>query len=314
MSTFNVIVIGARTARQGIGEFVAARFAECGARVAAVVGTSVASVERARATLRERYGLDCRGYTDLPAALAAESTEIVAICSPYAVHAEHLVAVGRASRHCLCEKPMIDPRADTDIDALIAPFVRSGRHLAVLTQWPCTLPPFFDLYPEQAGRAVEQFEMRLSPISTGADMAPDAVPHFLSMLRALAGNVSIDQIDVTFTDGDPRRLRITTDVAHPKGRMKAILNLQTCPNRPRPAWYAINGDRADREIEQPGYRQYLRAATGRRPLQDPLCLLVRDFLADVAANRPTDADALAHDQRLLTLVCGAVRAHGPSNP
>lgn len=301
-----VIVVGARSARQGTGEFVAGWFARHGAEVTGIVGTTAETVEQAQARLRKVYAIECRGYTNLDAALAAEPGGMVAICSPYHAHADQLMKVGHSGRHCLCEKPLCWPAPPSEDP--IAPFVAAGRLLDVITQWPCTLPTFYVLHPEQAGDAVESFEMRLSPISSGLDMIPDAVPHFLSMLRALCGSVQPANIAAEFVGGDPRRLRLTCDVSHAAGRLRATLHLETCPQRPRPAWYAINGARVDREVELAGYDQFFRLKDRRMPLPDPLGQLVARFLAEVAANRPTNRSALAHDQKLLTLFHEAARA------
>jgi len=305
-----VIVIGARSARQGIGEYVAGWCARHGAHVSAIVGTTPETVGQARVRLRERYAIDCRGYTDLAAALGSEPGNLVVICSPYRMHAEQLLMVGRSGRHCLCEKPMCWP-APTGDDP-VSPFVASGRFLDVLTQWPCTLETFFALHPEQAGAVVERFEMRLSPITSCLDMVPDAVPHFLSMLRALVGSVWPASITAEFVGGDARRLRIACDVNDAAGSIHATLHLETCPQRPRPAWYAINGARIDREVELAGYQQFFRSGDRRIPLPDPLGRLVGRFIADVAVNRPTDQSALAHDQKLLTLFFDAVWAESSS--
>jgi hypothetical protein len=306
MAGLSVIVVGARTARQGIGEYVAAWFARHGARVAAVVGTTPATVAQARSALRERYDIDCGGYTDLDAALAEVPCDIAVLCSPYRVHAEQLLAVGRSGRHCLCEKPLVWP-APTGEDP-IAPFVSSGRLLEVLTQWPCTLPASHELHPRAAGAAVEHFEMRLSPASSGLDMVPDAVPHFLSMIRALVGPGRASNLDAEFAAAEPRRLRLACDFVHARGRTRATLHLETCPRPPRPAWYSINGARVDREIENPGYRQFLGAGDRRIALEDPLGLLVGRFLANVAAKRHTDRGALDQDQELLTVFYGVAKA------
>ncbi len=305
-----VIVIGARSARQGIGEYVAGWFARHGAQVSGIVGTTAETVEEARARLRERYAIDCRGYTDLAAALGSEPGNIVVICSPYHMHAEQLLMVGRSGRDCLCEKPMCWPAPIGDDP--VAPFVASGRFLDVLTQWPCTLPTFFALYPEQTGAAVERFEMRLSPITSGLDMVPDAVPHFLSMLRALVGSAWPANITAEFVGGDSRRLRIACDVTNATGCIHATLHLETCPRRPRPAWYAINGSRVDRDVELAGYHQFFRSGDRRVSLPDPLGQLVGRFLADVAVNQPTDLSALVHDQKMLTLFFDAVQAESSS--
>lgn len=308
-----VIVVGARSARQGIGEFVAGWFARHGANVTAIVGTRDATVEAARGALRERYGIDCRGYTDLAQALAAEPGDAVAVCSPYRHHADQLRLVGDAHRHCLCEKPLCWPTPEGGLP--LAPFVAGGKHLAVLTQWPCTLSTFYALFPAQANAVPTTFEMRLSPLSSGLDMVPDAVPHFLSMIRAILGPTGPSRqrwqarrVTGDFLGGDPRRLRIVADITHHLGSIRATLHLETCPQRPRPAWYAINGARVEREVEMATYQQYFRAEDRRIPLPDPLGQHVSRFLKSASAGVPTDRAALDHDQELLTLFHSAVRA------
>jgi hypothetical protein len=214
--------------------------------------------------------------------------------------------------HCLCEKPFISPFAEIGTAELVRPFVAAGRHLSLVTQWPCTLPTFYELHPDQAGAAVERFAMRLSPMRSGVEMAPDAVPHFLSMLRALLGPVWIGDLSIEFAGDDAPEMRVELQLDHAGGHTSAVLHLATCSQRPRPAWYAINARRVDREIELPAYRQFLRSGDRRVPLEDPLSRLVQEYLCAVAAGQGTDANALAHDQDLLRLVCGAIRGDGPA--
>ena len=52
-----VVVIGARRRRQGIGEFVAQYFAECGAEICGLVGTSPETVEQAVHSLTNKVAL-----------------------------------------------------------------------------------------------------------------------------------------------------------------------------------------------------------------------------------------------------------------
>ncbi len=101
-----VLVIGARRRRQGIGEFVARWFAARGAEICAVVGSRAESAEIARQKLASSYGIECRAYDAVETALKREEPDIVAICSPYVHHKDHLRAAAAAGAHCLCEKPL----------------------------------------------------------------------------------------------------------------------------------------------------------------------------------------------------------------
>lgn len=318
-----IIVIGARCARQGIGAFVAGWFSRLGAEVCAIVGTNEQTVSQAQADLRESFRINARGYTALDDCLQAEAADVVAICSPNAFHAEHLVAVADAGLHCLCEKPLhwpggpqgdhADGARPTTAD-LIDGFARRGLLLETITQWPLTLPAFYAIHQAERDAPVERFEMGLSPISTGAAMIPDAGPHFVSMLRALCGDGAIESplLDRPSPASDSASglanadgvtgLRISCRYRQEGGSTEAVLHVATCPERPRPAWYAINGSRVDRQVDLRAYDQSFVAGERRVPLRDPLEQLVARFLERIQARRrdqaggQTDSTALRRDQ------------------
>ena len=100
-----VLIIGARQRRQGIGHYVAREFNAAGCEVCAVVGTSDPTAAEARDALRA-FGIVATPYSDLREALDQQRPDIVAICSPYVVHREHLLLTADARAHCLCEKPL----------------------------------------------------------------------------------------------------------------------------------------------------------------------------------------------------------------
>ena len=285
------LLVGARRARQGTGPFLAAALQEAGAEVCAIVGTRDASVAAAREDLLNRLQIDCTGYTELAAALAAEQPDAVALCSPWRFHAEQLRQVAAAGCHCLVEKPLAWPASTGAVDDLIRPFEDNDRVLQMVTQWPLTLPAFEAVHGTRAKPATS-FEMGLSPISIGADMITDAAPHFISMLMALVGPGYFAGVTVESEPGArPERLTLSGDYGHGGGTCRATLSLITCPEPPRPAWYAINGVRADREIELPGYQQYLAADGKRAALPDPLMEVAARFVTAVAAGH-TDGDSL----------------------
>ncbi len=295
------LVVGARRARQGTGPFLAAALLEAGADVCAIVGTSDASVDAAKAELSQRLHIDCNGYTDLPAALATEQPTAVALCSPWRFHEAQLEHVAAAGCHCLVEKPLAWPADMATVDTLIGHFEASGRVLQMVTQWPLTLPAFHQLHATPA-EGVNTFAMGLSPISIGADMITDAAPHFISMLQALLGPGSFTRVEVDIGDGPrPDHLTLDCTYGHATGNCHSTLSLVTCPEPPRPAWYEINGRRADREIALPDYQQFLVANARRVALPDPLEGVARGFIAAIGTGR-SNGDSLrnAH-QNLLQL-------------
>ena len=177
--TPTVVLVGARSVRQGTGPFIAAGLKAAGAEVAAIVGTSEESVREARSALIEQWQIEPRTYTELPLALELERPDAVAICSPWRLHGQQLAQVARVGSHCLVEKPLIWPAGLSEVEALLAAFEQRGLLLQMVAQWPCTLPSFIALHgplPQQ----IDAFQMRLSPISIDQDMITDSAPHFIS--------------------------------------------------------------------------------------------------------------------------------------
>jgi len=345
------LIIGARRTRQGIGEFVTRSLARAGARVVGIVGTSSESVSAARRTLASEPGLgDLAGFTDLSAALSSARPSIVAICSPIERHREQLAAVAAAGCHCLCEKPLwwgepgegaSGTRGEVTA-SLVARFAGRGLLLETVTQWPCTLPGFFSLFPEERGKPLRRFTMELGPISRGHGMVLDAAPHAISMIQALAGPGRVDSPSATVLDDSLERLDLrfgylpggsagvpgdakaaeagvapvgpsapATPAALPP-RVEVELRLRACPAPPRPAAYSINGRRVRREIVLPQYSfEFVTEEDGnaarRLPLRDPLEALVEGFLDRVARGAPTDTAAIVAAMENLERLVEAAR-------
>jgi hypothetical protein len=314
-----VVIIGARCRQQGVGEYVARWFAHAGAAVCAVVGTTAPTVAEARQTLAARYGIDCSGYVSVADALRVERPDIVAICSPYRLHRAHLHAAAEAGAHCLCEKPLWwdeNPRTPESLERetarLVEAFAARGRYLATVTQWPLTLESFYMLYPELRHAPLERFDMRLSPGSRGKDMVPDAAPHAISMLARLAGPgvVAAPAVEAVTPDASDLRLSFSYRPAKKGSPTAAVsLRLSTCERPPRPAGYSINGRQVDRRIDLEGYNLYFENAERGIPLEDPLKLLVADFLKQVEAGSPVDRPGLVGAVTALAVLVRAAREH-----
>lgn len=301
-----VVVVGARCAHQGIGEYVARGFQDNGVEVAAIVGTRATTILETRATLKERYGIECHGFTMLDEALDRVRPDFVAICSPFQFHREQLQLVANAPAHCLCEKPMwwedrMDGYALKTAEAIDG-FESAGRYLALMTQWPETLPTFDALHPGVRETPLERFDMWMGPTTTGPRIVLDAAPHCLSLLEALAGvGRVIDPVaDFGHTAAaDPGaspppagvlELRFTYRASH--GDVKICCHYTETPAPPRPAAYAINGHRVDRAIRQPGYHQFFQAGAQEASLPDPLPLLIQRFVEQATAGTAPHRDSL----------------------
>lgn len=272
--------------------------AAAGADVRAVVGTTPETADEARQTLRQRYGIDCRAFASVEAALEAESPDIVAICTPFIHHREHLRLASQAKAHCLCEKPMwwddgegALPRAE-ETARIADAFAAAGRHLALITQWPQTLRFYYELHPDLRGQPVRRFDMMLAPSRPGLRMILDAAPHIISMLQALNGPGDVRHVRRRFLDARQRELELKFDHVHARGRTEARLALSACESPPRPAAYAIDGRRADRRIRTPEYTMELEAGGRRIIIEDPLKLHVEEFLRQVERGALPDRRAL----------------------
>lgn len=280
---------------------MAAGFNKLGANVSAVVGTRTSTVNEAILALETNYGIRCTGYTDLHQALETEKPDIVALCSPHRFHIEQLAAIAEANCHCLVEKPLAWPGDDRETRNVVDAFERRGLLLQMVAQWPQTLAGFVEIHGA-IPQTVQQFQMGLSPISLGGHMIPDAAPHFISMLQALNGTGTFDDIVINQTNTDPlspNRMVLECNYRHRGGSTQAQLVLETCETRPRPAWYQINQCRVDRKVELPEYRQRLVGNDTWATLRDPIESVVEDFLQSLVKREATDMERLRQGQHNL---------------
>lgn len=314
---YRVAVVGARRKRQGTGEYVAREFVRCGCRVSAIVGTSPSTIELARGALRERYGIECNGYTSLAQLLEAEAIDVVAICSPPHIHLSQLELASQVGCHAFSEKPLWwndefvysanEVRERTE--RLLLSFLKNQRYLALNTQWPFTLDAFRRLHPQAliAQRPPERFAMWLSPTSGGRQMLVDSAPHLLSMLYALAGAGEIGQIRAEYNDmpqyGARSAMQLSFIYRHSQGVTEVEFKLSRCAQPPRPAGYSVNGFGVQRHIELPGYLLSFSANGDSVPVPDPLAAAVADFVRSLkrgsAPDRTNIVDGMMQLQQLV---------------
>ncbi|MEH6587415.1 MAG: Gfo/Idh/MocA family oxidoreductase [Halioglobus sp.] len=300
-----IIVVGARSARQGTGPFVAAGLAEAGAHISGIIGTSDESVSAALAGLKNDWGIQTEGFTDLAVALAQLQPDAVAICSPWRFHAEQLDQVAKAGCHCLVEKPLAWPASQERVDQLVSKFEDHNLLLHLVGQWPTTLSAFCALHGDLPDK-IDRFSMRLSPISIGEDMITDAAPHFISMLQSLAGPGDCLSCTIEIDSGN-EKLALACNYQHGSGCISARLLLETCSERPRPAWYEINSMRADRQVTLPEYSQAMVSDDKRAAVADPMRQVTAHFLAQVTAGASSNGTLLRSAHRNLLQLAAAWR-------
>lgn len=310
------VVIGARCAQQGIGEFVTRSLHESGVEIAAIVGTTAPTLLEAANTLRERYEIECHMYVNFAEALEKEKPDVVAICSPYGVHERQLRQTAAANAHCLCEKPMWW-RDDADIGGVTTDIVREFTQrdlgLRLVTQWPYTIPTYYEIFPEVREQKIDSFDMLLSPTRLGPLMVLDAAPHCLSMLQALVGVGEVREAAVSYPQ--PTEMHLTFEYHTAQGPVATKCRFGLSKTRPRPASYAVNGHEVDRTIELPDYHQYFVAGDRKVALPDPLALLVEDFVRGLGdAPRPDAAALVSAMTELETLYRAAEAVEAPASP
>jgi UDP-N-acetyl-2-amino-2-deoxyglucuronate dehydrogenase len=109
---------------------IAARHAQHIANVGRLVATCDVIVERAK-QLAEPH--QANAYPCIEEMLRSESSiDVVAVCTPNGLHAEHTIAALRAGSHVLCEKPMAISVADCG--AMIQEAERANRRLFIVKQ------------------------------------------------------------------------------------------------------------------------------------------------------------------------------------
>lgn len=209
--TVRVAIIGAR----GIGRHHANWWQTEGHEIRAIAGTSAETAEQARARLAEMFGFGGRVYADAAELLAREEVDWVDICSPPAVHAEHVRAALQAGRHVLCEKPFLyDPSQPVDTllretRQLLDMARDRGRRLALCSQF--SVAATWSAAQLGPGFALQDFEGRLASPAKGR--APDAVrvwgdlgPHMLAAVQALApdGTLEPGSVKADFSEGAAR--------------------------------------------------------------------------------------------------------------
>ena len=283
MTPVRVGLVGARRARQGLGPFLARDLRAAGAEVPCYQVTSATNLAQADRELREIAGIEARGYTDLSVLLAAESLDALVVSSPHETHASVIVAAAEAGLHVLCEKPLVWGAKDLGERAqlCVTAFEERGLELWENCQWPYTLPAFERLHPGSTNAPPRSLTMRLQPAGPGAKMLADSLPHPLSLLQRLRPGNDPQVTDISISPPAPEASRVEVRFRYRVGGSEIACEVELSPTQshPREVALAIDGRHATRRVSAPDYA--LSFVDGERsvPLEDPMTLLVADFVA-----------------------------------
>lgn len=320
-----IALVGAGRTRQGLGPFVARFFKAAGAQVCGHVGRSAASRAATSEHLQGILGHPCPGYTDLASLHAAQEVHALAILCPPEFHLTYLQQAADLGLHTLCEKPLVlrwkrgEPDVEFGVREIVTTFSQRGLVLQENCQWPHVLPSFRRLCGETLA-PVQRFAMGLSPSAHGVTMGVDSLSHPLSLLQALLpGPARVEAAKVVgTTTAGPRSLRFSYVAG--SQTVAAEVHLEDSPERPRPAWLKINGQRADRLIRAEDYAIFLEAEGRRVAVPDPLETHLRGFVESIqhvrAGAAPPPTDALLDRATMLQALLRAFPAsdHPPSSP
>jgi len=221
-----------------------------------------------------------------------------------------------------CEKPLWWSSAEVISESDVRKITNETTELVNLcsankvilqlnTQWPYTLPTFYQLYPQlKSQQTIESFSMWLSPQNQGSAMIVDAVSHLLSMLYSLVGNGKINNFESDFhAANDDQDLQIEFDYLHAFGDTRVSISLTSSNTFPKPAAYAINGLRVDRHVELPNYLISLRTAEHQLPVEDPLVCSIKNFISTIHSKASPDEVALIDGMAHLAQIYRAVTQH-----
>lgn len=281
----SVGIFGAGRSRNGLGPYLARDCERHGLRVRAIVGRDAHRTAQVATELGRSLGHPITVCGTLQE-LVHCGIDALVIAAPMAAHAEALTAALAARLPVFCEKPLVAPGELVAGQALLDGFAAASLLLAEHCQWPFVLPAFDALWPSVRSQAPHTIAMGLSPAETGPSMLLDSLSHVLSLAQAVVGEVvPLELVDCALSTplaiGTPHTILRAKLSA--RGRTLGLeLQLTTCPQQPRPAWFAIDGHRVDRRI---GAGYAISFAAGERIVAaaDPTPLCVGAFAAQLRA-------------------------------
>lgn len=288
--TKRVAIVGA----SGIGRHHARWWQVEGASICAFLGRSESSVAATAVHLQEHLGVAVPGYTDMARILREARPDIVDICSPPHLHAEHVALALEAGAEVLCEKPFVyDPTLSSkamleQARGLMAHAAELEQRLCICTQYAVGAPILRDFFLQATGaRKITSIHGQLAAPAKGRGPDPqriwiDLAPHLLSVVLALYPDAerAPERLAVKF-DGYRAEAAFVLDT--PEGAVPCRLE---CANRTEPPnnirRFTFNDQAIDVAGEQAADGEFgmrLRCREHSLVSEDMMRLLIRRFLA-----------------------------------
>lgn len=273
----NIAIIGARRAKNGIGEYIGKYLKKNNADVTCVLGTSETTAQQASSTLGH-YGITARPYHDFIKMMTSENLDAVAIASPAPTHHAYLRSALEEGLSVLCEKPFLDAGHENigkELESLFEISRQKGTTVSMNSQWSFCLPFYEEVSGHTNNRDIRCFSIRLSPLCSGPDMILDSVPHGLSILYSILGKGSI--VDLSFSPGE-NAIEITFIYVSEHGDCQVSMSLVQERTQPRTFAFGFNDLLVRRVIDMSTYSIYFILGEKKICIPDPLELSIRDFI------------------------------------
>ena len=287
-------VIGA----SGIGKHHAKWYTREGCQVVAFAGSTPETLERTGRAMQDLFGFTGRGYTDVLQLLEAERPDLVSVCSPHHLHREHTVAALEAGAAVLCEKPLVwdvtmdRPAMLAEAEEMLAAARRTGKLLAVNTQYLAVLPVLKQLYQEQVGELEQIGRLSFEMESKGGVSGPnqwdeiwiDLASHPLSLVVGWLPGCKLDESSIRCLI-EQDQVTACFQVDAPQGRCQvdiALRNVREGTPQRRVGINDLVADIAGRNDEQGVYRTFISAGERQLRGDDLVHTCIRAFVRAAA--------------------------------
>jgi len=280
-----VSIIGARTKRSGIGEYVGKYFHKNGAIVTSVLGTVEETAREATFALR-KYGIESTAYADFHEMVQRENPDVIVIASPSSTHYEYVVKGIDCGCDIFCEKPFIWGKT-TNIREVVENIFEKAHQknvtIAMNSQWPFSIPYYENVCGKIDRNETTRFSINMSPVSFEKEMIPESVPHAFSMLYFVFGGGEILNLD--FEEPGKESMVIRFRYASEANECEATIRLLRKEKQPRDFSFGFNDRIVSRVLNTENYDIYFTYEDQKIRIIDPLDLSVQDFMRAVREKR-----------------------------
>ena len=297
-----ILVIGPRRRNMGLGEFLCREFHRAGAKVAAIVASSLESGRHAQKVLCQKYGITCEAFASIEEAHRKVDLHAAVLAVPTAYHLSYLWRLWELGLSCLAEKPLfwLDSTlaCRKELVALLERYGQKKLFLSMITPYVYTLSAYFQLYPKLKDQKVETFFCHFPTRLPGREGLLDMAPHPISLLYQLLGPGDFQNLKIHWRK---QGLAFSIEGIYLTTLHAVPFQWDFFPRqeKTRPIGYAINGCFAQRVVDYS--RNYFGFTNGEREItfSDPLSLVVQDFLHMLRKGASLDRQSIYYQMELL---------------